>query len=316
MLIAHSLDQELVQTPVVLTIGVFDGMHLGHQQLISTAIERAHVLGLQSAVITFDPHPDSVVHPNRAFQLLTSLEERIHLIEQLGPDILVVAPFDGTTMNTSAEQYMRQIIHALPLRELWVGDDFALGRKREGNIARLQEIGDQLGYKVGTVTRVLIQGQPVSSTRVRDAIREGNVSAVVPLLGRYYSVEGEVVHGDKRGRTIGFPTANLAVASEKMLPANGVYASHVHYGNHIYKAVTNLGNRPTFNGIRHTIEAHLLDFNGDLYGQTIQISFVERLRGERRFAGVDELVTQIGQDIIQARSLLEQTSAPFRTETL
>ncbi len=309
MLIAHTLDQELTQTPVVLTIGVFDGMHLGHQQLISTAVERAHVLGLQSAGITFDPHPDSVVHPDRAFQLLSTLKERISLIEQLGPDMLVVAPFDRTTMNTSAENYMRQIIHALPLSELWVGDDFALGRKREGTISRLQELGEQFGYSLGAVARVLVDDQPVSSTRVRDALGQGDVRAVVPLLGRYYSIEGEVIHGDKRGRSIGFPTANLSVSPDKLLPANGVYASRVHYQDQTYNAVTNLGNRPTFNGVRLTIEAHLLDFSGDLYGQNIQVAFVERLRGEQRFAGVDELVAQIGRDATKARSLLEENSA-------
>jgi riboflavin kinase/FMN adenylyltransferase len=303
VLLADSLDSPLSSKAIVLTIGVFDGVHLGHQRLITTAIERAASLGCASAVITFDPHPNAVIQPDNPLPLLTSIEERSKLIEALGADILVVAPFNRDVMSTPAVDYMRQIKHALPLQELWIGYDFALGRRREGNFSRLTEIGHELGYTVGTVARVLIGDQPISSTRVRETLQAGQVAEIVPLLGRFYGLEGTIVQGHQRGRTIGFPTANFSIPENHMLPADGVYACMVSVGDRRYKAVTNIGNRPTFDGIKRSVEAHLLDFEGDLYGKRLGLEFIDRIRDEQRFAGIEALIAQIGKDVETGRAL-------------
>jgi len=196
-------------------MGKYDGVHLGHQQLINTAVERARSLGMQSVVLTWEPHPNAVIRPDRPLQLLTSLEERIELIAGLGPDLLIVAPFTAETRDTSAEAYMRQIVAATPVRELWVGEDFAMGRGRSGDVAALMAIGMQLGFAVGAVRKVMVGDEPVSASRVREVLRRGAVDEAVALLGRPFGLRGTVVEGDRRGRTIGFPTANLRIDRKK-----------------------------------------------------------------------------------------------------
>jgi riboflavin kinase/FMN adenylyltransferase len=302
--IARTLDQPLTDRPVVLTIGRFDGVHLGHQLLVRTAVERAQKLGFTSAVLTWEPHPNAVIRPDQPLHLLTNLEERIELIGALGPDLLVVAPFTRETMSTSAAVYMRHICVALPLRELWVGSDFAMGYKREGDIPRLMEIGRDLGYAVGTVNREDANGETISSSRVRQLLRAGDVEGVQPLLGRPFGLRGVVVEGDRRGRTIGFPTANLVIDAIHVLPADGVYACVVYLDGAPLPAVTNVGLRPTFNSTSRTVEAHLLDWEGDIYGHSLRIEFLHRLRGEQKFNGVAELVAQISRDAARARELL------------
>jgi riboflavin kinase / FMN adenylyltransferase len=302
--VVNTLDRRISDQPVVLTIGKFDGMHLGHQLLIGTAVQRARELGIGSAVLTWDPSPDAVVHPERPVAMLTSPNERRTLVEGLGATYLLLLPFTRETMGTPADVYMRQIHAALPLRELWVGEDFSMGRKREGNIPRLIEIGHELGYTVGTVAPKLVDGVRVSSSRVRDLLSEGRIAEIVPLLGRQFAVEGPVVHGDARGRTIGFPTANIAVPGNHALPADGVYACYAHLGDEKRPAVANIGVRPTFEGLQRRVEAHLLDFDRDLYGQMMRLSFVERLRGEQKFSGIEELVAQIGRDVARGRAVL------------
>jgi riboflavin kinase/FMN adenylyltransferase len=302
--IVHSLAAPITERPVVLTIGKFDGVHLGHQQLIRTAIERAQALGAVSAVMTFDPHPAMVIRPDAAPRLITTLEERSAAIAALGPDYLVVAPFTRETMATPAADYMQQICRALPLRELWVGEGFALGRKREGDIPRLREIGETLGYTVGALAPVEFGGEPVHSSRVRSLLAAGDVAAITPLLGRPFSLRARIVEGDRRGRTIGFPTANLAVDPQHALPADGVYACVAEIDGTPMPAVTNIGVRPTFDGLRHTVETYVLDWTGDLYAQMLSVAFLHHLRGERKFGGIDELKAQIAQDIAQAREVL------------
>lgn len=312
MQVAFSLDHPLTSQPVVLTMGRFDGVHLGHQLLIRTAIERARELGFASAVLTWDPHPNTVIRPDQPLYLLTSLEERIELIGALGPDWLVVAPFTHATMHTPAVDYMRQICTALPVRELWVGDDFAMGHKREGDIPRLMEIGRDLGYAVGAVARMEGAGAAISSSLVRTMLQSGDVAGVMPLLGRPFWLRGPVVMGDQRGQTIGFPTANLAVDPNHVLPADGVYACYAYLDATPLPAVTNIGMRPTFNAPRRTVEAHLLDWSSDLYGRTLRLEFIQRLRGEQKFNGITELVAQIGRDAEAARALLRR---PVQSES-
>ncbi|NJM05486.1 bifunctional riboflavin kinase/FAD synthetase [Candidatus Gracilibacteria bacterium] len=305
MYVAYSLAAPLTNQPTVLTMGKFDGLHLGHQALIGTVVEHARRHGFASAVLTWEPHPNLVTRPDQELLLLSSREEKIDQIAALNPDILIIAPFTRETMATSAEQYMRQISVALPLRELWVGEDFAMGRGRTGDVSALITIGATLGFAVGTIKPVFVEGEPVSASRVRRLLGDGQVEAAVALLGRPYSMRGLVVEGDKRGRTIGFPTANLSIEAGHTLPAHGVYACVATLPDGTrHAAVTNVGVRPTFGGLQATVEAHLLDWSGDLYGQTITVEFHHRLRGEQKFSSIDDLKAQIARDVEQAHVLL------------
>jgi riboflavin kinase / FMN adenylyltransferase len=304
MNVVYGLPRPINEQPSVLTIGVFDGVHRGHQQLIGGVVQRARSLGCQSAVLTFDPHPDVVVRPEHPRPLLTTAEERAEQIAALGVDLLVVMPFTPALMSQSAHEFMTQVCDAVALRELWVGWDFALGRKREGDRRRLTEIGQELGYTVHPVERFSVGHEAISSTRIRALLQEGDVSTATQLLGRPFSVRGEVVQGDRRGRTIGFPTANVAVDARHMTPGNGVYVCRASIGERRYGAVTNVGVRPTFDGTRRTVEAYLLDFADEIYGQTLRLDFLHRLRGEQKFDGVASLVAQITRDVDEARAWL------------
>ncbi|GAB4192959.1 MAG: bifunctional riboflavin kinase/FAD synthetase [Roseiflexaceae bacterium] len=304
MELVQGLPRPINERPTVLTVGAFDGVHVGHQHLIGGAVERARAVGCQSAVLTFDPHPDLVIHPDRQRLYLSSLEERVEQIAGLGVDVLVVLPFTEAVKGQTAHEFMSHLCGALALRELYVGWDFALGRKREGNLARLREIGQQFGYTVHPVEPLLLNGEPVSSSRIRTLLAAGELEQAGRLLGRPFGIRGEVVHGDQRGRTIGFPTANVAVDEQHVLPADGVYVCRVQVGAEQYGAVTNVGVRPTFDGQRRTVEAYLLDFTGDLYGEMLRVSFLHRLRGEQKFGGVAELIAQINRDTAAARAWL------------
>ncbi|HWQ16117.1 MAG TPA: bifunctional riboflavin kinase/FAD synthetase [Roseiflexaceae bacterium] len=304
MNLVFGLPQPINEQPTVLTIGAFDGVHRGHQQLIGGAVQRARALGCQSAVLTFDPHPDRVVRPEQARPVLTSIEERAEQIAALGADLLVVMPFTREVMSLSAREFMGQVCGALALRELWIGWDFALGRKREGDHRRLTEIGRELGYAVHIVERVALDGETVSSTRIRMALQEGDVATAARLLGRPFSVRGEVVGGDRRGRTIGFPTANIAVDPQHTVPGDGIYVCRATLGAAQYDAVTSVGIRPTFGGGPRTVEAYLLDFSDEIYGETLRLDFLHRLRGEEKFDSVRALVAQITEDVAAARAWL------------
>ena len=306
MQIITALDTRITEQPVVLTIGKFDGVHLGHQALIGAAVRRARERGAICAVLTFDPHPRTVLTPEVPLELLSNISERATLIAEQGADVLLVLPFNQEVMTTPAEQYLRQICAALPLCELWVGEDFALGRKREGTPARLREIGQELGFSVGTVAPVEVDGIVVSASQIRDLLHAGDLAGARRQLGRDYWLRGMVVHGDQRGRTIGFPTANLDVAPNHLVPAYGVYACWVqietgpHAGTSLLPAVTNVGVRPTVDGSQRRVEAHLLDWSGDLYGATLRLIFIQRLRDEQRFASLADLVAQIEHDVAHA----------------
>lgn len=292
--------------PTVLTIGAFDGVHLGHQHLIAATVQRARGLAYQSAVLTFDPHPDLVLHPTRERLYLADLETRCAQIEALGVDLLIVLPFTHEVAALGARHFMERICAAVALRELWVGGDFALGRRREGDLRRLREIGQAFGYGTHVVEALVGAGTTISSTRIRMLLRAGEVGGIPPLLGRPFMVRGKISEGDRRGRTIGFPTANVLVDEHCMLPSDGVYVCHAHLCGEQYGAVTNVGVRPTFSGTQRTVEAYLLDFVGDVYGETLQVEFLARLRGEQRFDGVAALVAQIGRDVVEARAWLQQ----------
>jgi riboflavin kinase/FMN adenylyltransferase len=304
--IVYSLTPGITDQPVVLTMGKYDGLHLGHQQLIRTTVERARELGMRSVVLTWEPHPNAVIRPDQPLRLITLLDEKIARIADLGPDLLIIAPFTSETKATSAEAYMAQIHAAVPLRELWVGEGFAMGRGRTGDVPSLMAIGRDLGFAVGAVSEVRNSTTPVSASLVRERLDAGDVTGAQALLGRSFALRGTVVEGDKRGRTIGFPTANMQIDPLQIVPADGVYACRAFLadGSAYLPAVTNIGVRPTFDGLRRTVEAHLLDWSGDLYGQVVRLTFEQRLRGEQKFASIDDLVAQIRRDADAARSLL------------
>jgi riboflavin kinase/FMN adenylyltransferase len=305
MQIHYSLEQIRIAEPVVLTIGKFNGMHLGHHYLLSSVVARARELGGQSVALTFDPHPTLVLQPQHERVYLAPAEERQHLLAASSIDHLLVLPFDQELASRTADQFMSWICDHTNLRELWVGPDFRLGRRAHGTLDVLAELGTRLGYTVHPIAPLQIDGMPVSATRVRELLQAGSVAAVPKLLGRPFMMAGLVVHGDQRGRTIGFPTANLAIDEHDVLPADGVYACRVVLPDGSQQsAVTNVGVRPTFGVLNRAVETHLLDWSGDLYGQMLRVMFLERLRGEQKFGGIEELKAQIARDAAQAREVL------------
>jgi riboflavin kinase/FMN adenylyltransferase len=305
MQIHYSLEQVHIAAPVALTIGKFNGMHLGHHYLLTEVVARAAQLGGQSVALTFDPHPTLVLQPQHGRVYLASAEERLQLLAATGIDHLLVLRFDRELASLTADQFMDWIADHVNLRELWVGPDFRLGRRAHGTLAVLAALGTRLGYTVHPIAPLMIDGAAVSATRVRELLQAGNVAAVPELLGRPFTLAGPVVRGDQRGRTIGFPTANIAIGDHDVLPADGVYACRVELPDGSrHHAVTNIGVRPTFGVLNRTVETHLLGWSGDLYGQVLRVMFLERLRGEQKFSGIDELKAQIGRDVDRAREVL------------
>ena len=292
-----------------LTIGSFDGVHLGHQSIIRRLVDDAHAAGLPAVVLTFEPHPLKVLRPEFTLLQLTSNDERAALLAELGVDHVVAMPFDLEVAALSASDFLLRVRHALGFSRLLIGYDFALGRNREGNAARLEELGRELGYALQVFEPIRNGGAIYSSSRIRRMIAEGDLRTAAEMLGRPYSVTGTVVPGAQRGRTIGIPTANISVAGGRAIPQTGVYACRVTVRGRTYDAATNIGVRPTFEAgiVDETVEAHILDFDQNIYNETVQVSFVEKLRGEKKFAGVDALIAQIRSDIVLAREVLRET---------
>lgn len=306
MEILNSLTQLPVSFgPCVLTLGNFDGVHLGHRELFRQLVKAARQLSCPSVVCTFNPHPLKFLAPDKAPPLLNTLEEKRRLIAASHVDYLVEIPFTRGFADISPEKFVADIlIDKLRVQTLIVGYDYAFGRDRRGNAEFLKDYGAQHGIEVIVLQPVGADGLPYSSTRVRNLIAEGRVADVVTLLGRQYNLEGYVVPGEQRGRQMGFPTANLETDKE-LLPAAGVYAVKVRHKQQEYGGVVNLGMRPTFGGSHATIEVHLLDFTGRLYGEKLRIYFLERLRGEIKFADSDELSNAILADVLKARQILQ-----------
>lgn len=300
-------DVHLLRSSVV-TIGVFDGVHRGHQYLIRKLVARAKETERLAVVLTFFPHPDIVLRGLTGRYYLTTAEQRAEVLTDLGVDYVVTQPFDEQTRQMRAADFVDLLVQHLRVGELWVGRDFALGYQREGTTTYLTEQGQAKGFTVETVE--LLQAAHadavISSTTIREALQAGEVGQAREWLGRGYSVTGTVVHGQARGRTIGFPTANIAVWDQQVLPGNGVYAGWVTVQGQRYMAVTNVGVRPTFDGSSVTVEAHIMDFDQQIYGQPISVSFEHRLRGEKKFSGIEELTAQIRADAAAGRAYLEQ----------
>jgi len=296
--------------PTIVAVGMFDGVHLGHQYLLHRLVSTAHSAGCVPTVLTFFPHPDVVLGKATGRYYLTTPEQRAAELGRLGVDCVVTHPFNDEVRQIRAADFVDQLLRYLQLRELWVGADFALGYKREGNVNFLRAQGGQKGFNLEVVQLVTNDstGKVINSSNIRAALGEGNVEQAAHWLGRPYRLEGEVVHGDGRGRTIGFPTANINVWAEQMLPQNGVYAGWAHLNDETFMAVANVGNRPTFNGTTITVEAYLLDFDRDIYGQHLCFDFVAYLRPELRFESVEALVEQIERDVIRGREILSAST--------
>lgn len=289
-----------------ITIGAFDGVHLGHQAIIRTLVEKSHQAGQASIVVTFFPHPAKVLRDTQGPYYLTSPEEKNQILKTLGVDSILTLHFDHSLASKSADSFIRILHNQLQFTCLLIGYDFRLGANRSGNIHTLSALGKELGYCVRAIEPFSKTTQPVSSSLIRENIRNGDLHSANNLLGRPYSVEGCVIHGDGRGKHIGLPTANLDVWHEKLLPGGGVYATFADLGSRRFRAVVNIGNRPTFyeEPFQQTIEAHLLDFDQDIYDQKIRLSFIERIRPEMKFDSAQNLMVQIRQDIQYSREVL------------
>lgn len=291
--------------PVAVSLGNFDGVHRGHARLVEETVREARAVGGPAVVLAFDPHPARVLHPERAPATLVTIEQKAELLAGLGIDRLAVLPFTKEVAALDADAFARGVLAGcLRAAAVVVGTNFRFGRGRSGDPAALAHLGSALGFRVRTIDPVLHEGQPISSTRVRAALAAGDVAEAERMLGRRFFVDGTVVAGDGRGRTIGFPTANVEPVNET-LPAAGVYACLLAAGSGPARgAVANLGQRPTFGDGARRLEVHVLDFSGDLYGARVRVSFATRLREEKRFGGPEELAAQIAQDVARARQLL------------
>ncbi|HEX5222570.1 MAG TPA: bifunctional riboflavin kinase/FAD synthetase, partial [Verrucomicrobiae bacterium] len=313
---------------VCLAIGVFDGVHLGHQQIIRQTVADAQQYEALAVVVTFDKHPNVIVAPDKVPPLIYSRPQKIRAIESFGAGALLEIPFDTAFSQQTGEQFVRSLAHDLgKIQSICVGADFVFGHKRSGNVALLKALGQELQFTVHGVAAVSLDGQPVSSTRIREAIRAGDFDGASQMLGRAYSIAGKVVRGDQLGHKLGFPTANLDTAG-LLLPPNGVYAAHVTRRTSVapvsnikdaqteiecgdkrearptHRAVLNIGIRPTVSQptLAPRLEVHLLDFSGELYGQELEVTFTAKLRDEKRFSSLDELKAQIARDISEAQT--------------
>lgn len=300
--------------PVVLTIGVFDGVHLGHRALIDRAVSGGRARGGRAAVVTFDPAPRVALRPAERFAYICALDERCELIAELGVDEIALLRFDREVADTPAGVFLHDLADRLGAVEVVCGPDFALGRKRSGTIPVLRELGRDRGLVFTVLEPVIVDGERVSSSRIRALIGAGEVAAAGRLLGRHPTARATVVRGAGRGRQLGVPTANLDVPSDRCVPANGIYAAWATLPDgRRNQAAVSIGVRPTFNdGDARTVEAHLLDFEGDLYGRTVTLSFVAWLRAEESFDSVDALLRQIDQDIVKTRDVLKADAAVGR----
>jgi len=293
-----------------LTIGNFDGVHMGHAKLLRSVSERAAKKDLLSVAVTFDPHPRRVLLDKKDPPFITMTEQKLELIQRHGIQIAVVLPFTRAMAALEPEEFVRTyLIEGLALKDLFIGYDYAFGKGRKGNFELLSKLGEKYGYDVERLDPVIINGAVVSSTRIRDMVQAGEVWDVRPLLDRFYQVRGKVVHGRNRGgRLLGFPTANVAMTDE-LSPMPGVYAIWVELDGKVFPGVANIGHNPTFGNEVLSVEAHILDFSGDIYDRDIRVHFVQRLRAEKKFSGVEELAARIREDIKLGRRILAAPEA-------
>jgi riboflavin kinase/FMN adenylyltransferase len=317
MKIFHGSENANILRPTVLTLGVFDGLHLGHQRIMETVVERAKAVRAVPTAITFDPHPRAVLHPESAPPLLQTLDQRLANFEVLGIEQAIVIRFDRNFADQPAEKFMADIIRdRMHAREVYLGKGFAFGKDRGGNIELLRRMSRELGFYADEVDEVRLRGRRISSSRIREHLAAGRVNLARRMLGRPYGVEGVVVRGDRRGHEIGFPTANL-MPHNRVIPGFGVYASATLIEGSWRRSVTNIGVRPTFeNQAVPSIESYIFDFDRELYGDVVRVRFLYRIRPERKFAGVEELRTQIEMDVLRASNYFNRPGVKSALELI
>lgn len=301
MKIFHGTENANILRPTVLTLGVFDGLHLGHQEIMKTVVKRAGNVRAVPTAITFDPHPRAVLFPESAPPLLQTLDQRLANFEVLGIDQAIVIPFTRDFATQDAAEFLKSVVHdRLHAREVYLGKGFAFGKDRGGNIDMLRKMSEELGFFADEVPEVRLRGKRISSSKIRHLLDEGQVNLSRRMLGRPYGVEGVIIRGNRRGHTIGFPTANLK-PHNRVVPKFGVYATATLVDGKWRRSITNIGVRPTFeHGVESSIETYIFDFDGDLYGDVLRVRFLHRIRDERKFNGIDELTEQIQKDSARA----------------
>jgi riboflavin kinase / FMN adenylyltransferase len=317
MKIFHGTENANIARPTVLTLGVFDGLHLGHQRIMQTVVERAKVVDAAATAITFDPHPRAVLHPESAPPLLQTLDQRLAAFEALGIEQAIVVRFNKEFAAQDATDFLRETVaERLHAKEVYLGKGFAFGKNRGGNIGLLRAMSKELGFFADEVAEVRIRDQRISSSEIREFLKEGKINKARKMLGRPYGVEGVIVRGDRRGHTIGFPTANLH-PHNRVIPKFGVYATATLIDDAWRRGITNVGVRPTFEKDSDpSIETYIFDFDGDLYGDVLRVRFLHRIRDERKFGGIDELRAQIEKDTRRALSYFSHRGVKNMLEIL
>jgi len=305
VLVEEELDRFTSTKDTALTIGVFDGVHLGHKYLISVLLEQAKQDDLVSGVITFRQHPEDLFSPKFKLPFLTDMKARTSFLKKEGVDFVVPLTFSRELAQLDARAFIGLLQKHLKMRHLVIGEDFALGRDRAGDIVVLEKLGKEKGFRVTVVPPLVINGEIVSSTAIRKAMAAGDMPRVRKLAGHYFSLHGKVVPGTGRGEGLGFPTANLNVSKGQALPPDGVYTSWAHINGKAYESLTNVGLCPTFDSTERTIETYIIDYSGDLYGSDLYVDLVGKLRDEEKFGSIDELKTQIARDIKRGKKILD-----------
>lgn len=307
MRLFHGTENAAIARPTVLTLGVFDGLHMGHQLIMKTVVDRARAIGAIPTVITFEPHPRAVLHPESAPPLLQTFDQKIEALGVLGIEQTIVIRFDKAFSEIRAEDFLCEVVaQRLQAREVYLGRGFFFGHNREGNIDLLRKVSNQLGFFADEVPEVRLRGRRIGSTRIRELLVDGRVNLARRMLGRPYGVEGPVVRGAQRGAPLGFPTANIQ-PHNRVIPRAGVYVTGTLIEGQWRRSVTNIGTRPTFaDGGGVSVETHVINWSGDLYGDVVRVRFLHRLRDEQKFGSIDELKRQIEQDVCRAECYCER----------
>ncbi len=310
----HIEDRNISLPKPILTLGNFDGIHLGHQALLQRVVQDAKARDGRSVVLTFEPHPLTILAPQRAPRLILTHKDKMVLLQSYGVDAVIIQPFNSAFANVEAEAFVRgYLVERLKVHKMWVGKDLRFGKGRKGRVEDLIRWGVEGGFEVGIVGPVHLGGVRISSSRIRDLIKRGDVHEVQGFLGRYHFASGRVIPGYQRGRQLGFPTANIVTRTE-MLPSDGIYATFLEADQRLWSSVTNIGVNPTFGGGPRTIESYIFDFSGDLYGRSVKLFFVKRIREEKKFPTPEDLVGQMKKDVLGAQEILNQVSIEERAQ--
>lgn len=307
MKVYHHIDEFEPVKNAVVTIGTFDGVHLGHRKIINRIKELAAEIGGETVILTFFPHPRMILHPeDQNLKLITTIAEKADLLEELGVDHLIITPFSRDFSNQTAEEYIREIlVKKIGTKEIVIGYDHRFGKDRQGGLADLQRLSPDYGYEVIEISEQDINDVAVSSTRIREALLNDKIELANSFLGYPFYITGKVIKGDQLGRQLGYPTANLLIEEKyKLIPSDGIFAVKVHINNIVYKGMAYIGQRPTINGMTRNIEVNIFNFDEDIYNQTIRMDFLYFVRGDIKFASLDDLVVQLGKDKVDVLALL------------